>query len=93
VEHSLVQLFLIDTHIACTHTPPPPSPPPPTHTYAHTFTQVLQERLCGLTAALENASVEKSEQQTLVNSMSRELQETQEFIAVSHSSTWRLYCW
>ena len=50
--------------------------------YTH---QVLQERLCGLTAALENTSVEKSQQQKLVTRMTKDLQEAQDFISVSPS--------
>ena len=51
--------------------------------YTH---QVLQERLCGLTAALENTSVEKSQQQKLVTRMTKDLQEAQDFISVSPSA-------
>jgi hypothetical protein len=43
---------------------------------------VLEERLKGLSAALENASVEKSKQRTLLSSMKKELKETQDFINV-----------
>ena len=44
---------------------------------------VLEDRLKGLSAALENASVEKSKQRTLLSSMKKELKETQDFIHVS----------
>ena len=46
---------------------------------------VLEDRLKGLSAALENASVEKSKQRTLLSSMKKELKETQDFISVSYS--------
>ncbi len=46
---------------------------------------VLEDRLNGLSAALENASIEKSKQRTLLSSMKKELKETQDFISVSYS--------
>lgn len=47
---------------------------------------MLKERLEGLSAALENASVEKSKQSNLLSSMKKELKETQDFISVSISA-------
>lgn len=44
---------------------------------------VLDERLAGLSTALENASMEKSKQRNLLSSMKKELKETQDFISVS----------
>ena len=64
-----------DTAILCNNT----------HSFMHTH-QVLQERLCGLTAALESTSVEKSQQQELVTRMTKDLRETQDFISVSPSA-------
>ena len=47
---------------------------------------MLEERLEGLSTALENASVEKSKQRNLLNAMKKELKETQDFIEVSGCS-------
>ncbi len=44
---------------------------------------VLEERLQGLSIALESASVEKSKQGNFLDSMKKELKETEDFIAVS----------
>ncbi len=44
--------------------------------------QVLCDRLAGLSRSLEAASVEKSRQEELVNTMARELKDTQDFIEV-----------
>ena len=45
---------------------------------------VLENRLEGLNAALESASVEKSKQRELLNSTKKGLNETQDFINVRH---------
>lgn len=45
---------------------------------------MLEDRLQGLSTALENASVEKSKQRTLLRSMKKELKETEGFINVSY---------
>ncbi len=46
--------------------------------------RVLDERLSGLSVALETASVDKSQQGDLVRAMHREWGHTKEFIKVSY---------
>lgn len=61
------------------------------------YLQVLGRRVSGLSEGLENAAVQCSRQREMVQSMKKELKETQEFIEVRISytnmlSTDRIFC-
>lgn len=51
------------------------------------YLQVLGRRVSGLSEGLENAAVQCSRQREMVQSMKKELKETQEFIEVRDKQT------
>ena len=52
---------------------------------------MLQDRLSGLSAALESSSVDKGRQQEMVAAMTKELGETQAFIEVRTATDYFMY--